>query len=56
MLLDARLFEILCCPACREALRPRPDPPGLECVGCHRIYPIVDGIPNLLLDDIGTPQ
>jgi len=54
--LDARLLAILCCPACREALQTRPDPPGLECVGCHRIYPIVDGIPNLLVDDAVPPQ
>lgn len=48
---DARLLEILCCPLCREALKERPDATGLECVACRRIYPIVDGIPNLLVDD-----
>ena len=62
---DARLLEILCCPLCREALKDllavqnrqvstlkeRPDATGLECVACRRIYPIVDGIPNLLVDD-----
>jgi len=54
--LDARLLEILCCPSCREALRQRPDATELECVGCHRIYPIVDGIPNLLVDDLDLPR
>jgi uncharacterized protein YbaR (Trm112 family) len=49
--LDARLLEILCCPTCRENLKELPDGTGLECVGCHRIYPIVDGIPNLLADE-----
>lgn len=48
---DARLLEILCCPLCRETLKERPDATGLECVACRRIYPIVDGIPNLLVDD-----
>lgn len=51
MPLDARLLEILCCPACREDLRQLPDDSGLECVGCRRVYPIVDGIPNLVVDD-----
>ena len=53
--LDARVLEILCCPSCREALVERPDEGGLECVGCHRLYPIVDGIPNLVVDE-PTPQ
>ena len=51
MSFDPRLLEILCCPTCREALKERPDATGLECVGCHRIYPIVEGIPNLLADE-----
>lgn len=54
--LDARLLEILCCPICRKALEERPGAKGLECVGCHRIYPIVDGIPNLLADEPAPPR
>jgi uncharacterized protein YbaR (Trm112 family) len=55
VLLDPRLLTILCCPNCREALNERADATGLECTGCHRIYPIVDGIPNLLADDPAAP-
>ena len=51
MSFSARLLEILCCPICREALKERPDATGFECVGCHRIYPIVKGIPNFLAED-----
>jgi uncharacterized protein YbaR (Trm112 family) len=51
MTFDARVLEILCCPSCRGALEERPDRSGLECVGCHRVYPIVDGIPNLIVED-----
>jgi len=53
--LEPRLLEILCCPTCREALTERADESGLECVGCHRIYPIVDGIPILLADEPAPP-
>jgi uncharacterized protein YbaR (Trm112 family) len=49
--IDARVLEILCCPSCREALEDRPDGSGLECVGCHRVYPIIDGIPNLIVEE-----
>jgi len=49
-LLDPRLLEILACPAEDHApLRQTAD--GLTCTSCGRRYPIVDGIPVLLLDD-----
>ncbi len=48
--MDAGLLEILCCPACRSAVRELPGEGGLECTGCGRVYPIVDGIPVMLLD------
>jgi uncharacterized protein YbaR (Trm112 family) len=53
--LDPRVLEILCCPICREALTERADATALECVGCHRLYPVVDGIPNLLADEPSPP-
>ena len=56
MPLHPRLLEFLCCPACREALAPKPDPEGLECVGCHRFYPVVDGVPNFLPEDVGLSR
>ena len=56
MSLDARVLEILCCPVCRRALTEFEDGKGLECVGCHRVYPIVDGIPNLLADEPGPDR
>jgi uncharacterized protein YbaR (Trm112 family) len=49
--LDPRLLELLCCPACRTAVRPLPDETGLACDTCHRIYPIVDGIPVMLVEE-----
>jgi uncharacterized protein YbaR (Trm112 family) len=53
--LDARLLELLCCPSCRGAVRPLPDDGGLECVSCRRIYPVLDGIPVMLVEESRLP-
>jgi uncharacterized protein YbaR (Trm112 family) len=36
----------LVCPACRHALQLEDN--VIRCLGCNRLYPIVDGIPILL--------
>lgn len=49
MALDARLLEVLACPACKGALAYRPE--GLEtldCPACRLRYPVRDGIPALI--------
>ena len=51
MALDPRLLDILCCPACRQPVRPLADDTGLECVACCRVYPILDGIPVMLVEE-----
>ena len=56
MPLDTRLLEILCCPSCRENVRLLPDGDGLACSGCRRVYPIVDGIPVMLLEESKLPE
>ena len=51
-MLDARLLEILCCPAehggaaCHGELEELPD--GLRCRACGLVYPVEDGIPVML--------
>lgn len=50
MPLEPQLLEILCCPVCRQTVRPLPADAGLECAGCHRVYPIVDGIPAMMVE------
>ena len=55
MPLDARLFEILCCPSCRSAVRQLADGTGIECVACRRIYPIVAGTPVMLVEESRAP-
>lgn len=50
------LMEILCCPMCRADLTLAPDrregaeilTGSLTCTKCKTVYPIEDGIPNLL--------
>ena len=55
MPLDARLLALLCCPLCGQAVRPLPDDSGLACDGCGRVYPVVDGIPVMLVEEAKTP-
>ena len=53
------LMEILCCPMCKGdlklAITKQKEPEILEgtltCVKCGTVYPIEDGIPNLLPPD-----
>lgn len=45
------LLEILACPACKAKVELKPDGSGLKCVACHRVYPIRDDIPVMLIDE-----
>lgn len=51
--LDPRLLAVLVCPACHGDLRS--DEASLVCTaeGCGLRYPVVDGIPILLVDEAG---
>jgi len=51
MALSKELLEILVCPLCKTALELKPDGSGLKCVQCHRVYPIRDDIPVMLMDE-----
>ncbi len=51
MPISAELLEILRCPACRAVVELKPDGSGLRCVGCHRLYPVRDDIPVMLIDE-----
>ncbi|MBV8932645.1 MAG: Trm112 family protein [Kutzneria sp.] len=55
--LDPQLLEILCCPSPDHAPLAIGTPDDAEadaltCTECGRIYPVSDGIPVLLLDDL----
>jgi uncharacterized protein len=52
MAISKDLLDILACPLCKdEAVRLTPDGAGLKCVKCHRVYPIRDDIPIMLIDE-----
>lgn len=53
MTIDQNLLEILACP-CPEHAPLVEVASGLQCQSCHRIFPITDGIPVLLLDQAST--
>ena len=44
------LLDILACPACKKPLTLKPGGEALKCNACHRVYPIKDDIPVLLID------
>ena len=56
MALSAELLEILICPACRARVDLKPDQSGLKCVSCHRVYPIRDEIPVMLIDEAAIEE
>ncbi len=45
------LLEILVCPACRGAVVLKEDGSSLKCQQCHRVYPVRDDIPIMLIDE-----
>ncbi len=49
--ISQELLEILVCPACKVKVELKPDGSGLKCVECHRVYPIRDEIPVMLIDE-----
>ena len=51
MAISKDLLEILVCPLCKAALDLKTDQSGLKCVECHRVYPIRDDIPVMLVDE-----
>jgi hypothetical protein len=51
MAISSDLLEILICPAFRARVELKPDGSGLRCVSCHRLYPIRDDIPVMLIDE-----
>ena len=51
MPVDAALLEILVCPECKTPVTLVRDGTGLKCGTCHRVYPIKDDIPVMLIDE-----
>lgn len=58
--LDPRLMEILACPSddhapLRAGTADDPEADVLTCTSCGRGFPVVDGVPVLLLDEATPP-
>jgi uncharacterized protein YbaR (Trm112 family) len=51
MTISKELLEILACPLCKKEVEPTPDGKGLRCIQCRRIYPVIDDIPVMLVDE-----
>src|SRR5688572_17774750 len=51
MPVDAELLEILACPNCKTPVKLVKNGAALKCDQCHRVYPIKDDIPVMLIDE-----
>lgn len=51
MPVDPALLEILVCPECKTPVTLVKNDTALRCDNCHRVYPIKDDIPVMLVDE-----
>jgi uncharacterized protein YbaR (Trm112 family) len=50
-LIETWLLDIMQCPRCGGGLSEDESASALVCAGCGSTYPVVEGIPNMLVDD-----
>jgi uncharacterized protein YbaR (Trm112 family) len=51
MAVDPELLEILACPHCKTPVALVKNGTALKCDSCHRVYPIKDDIPVMLIEE-----
>ncbi len=51
MAIHPDLLALVRCPKCRGELTLTAEADGLACAACKLLYPIIDDIPQLLIDD-----
>jgi len=51
MAVNPELLKILVCPLCKAPLDLTKGEQGLKCTACHRVYPIRDDIPVMLVSE-----
>jgi hypothetical protein len=56
MAVNPELLEILVCPLCKASLSLVNNDEGLKCSECHRVYPIRDDIPVMLVSEATTEE
>lgn len=55
--IDPMLLEILVCPNCRGQVVLDVREESIRCVGdCRYVYPVVDGIPHMLIEEALKPD
>ncbi len=47
--ISPEILEILVCPLCKARLEVAASNSELECLCCHRIYPVFDGVPVMYM-------
>lgn len=55
-LIEPSLLAIMQCPACTGELSERHVDPALVCGSCGRAYAVVDGIPNMIVEEATLPE
>ena len=50
-LISPDLLAIMQCPLCAGELAERNEPSALVCQKCGHAYPVIDGIPNMVVDE-----
>ena len=51
MAVSKELLDLLVCPQCKTPVKMTADAKGLKCATCHRVYPVRDDIPIMLVDE-----
>ena len=51
MSINPDFLEILRCPFCKSKVEPKADGSGLKCEACHRVYPLRDDIPIMIIEE-----
>lgn len=51
MAVSQELLDILVCPVDKTPVKLTADQQGLKCSSCHRVYPIRNDIPVMLVDE-----
>ena len=51
MAVSQELLDILACPVCIKSVHLTADGKGLKCEQCKRVYPVVDDIPVMLIEE-----
>ncbi len=51
MALNRELLDILACPKCKGKIELKADESAFLCRACKLVYPVVDDIPNFIIEE-----